>query len=137
MQNLTLLDEVFDRAGDVLDRHGGIDTVLVVEVDAVGSQPLERFFDDLRDMHGAAVQGDRAVNLEPEFACYHHLVADRRKRLADKLLVCIWPVDLGCVEEGNALLERGADGLDALGLVGSRAIVGADAHASGADFRDF
>ena len=40
MQNLALLDEVFDRAGDILNRHGGIDTVLIVEVDTVGSQPL-------------------------------------------------------------------------------------------------
>ena len=56
VQNLALLDEVFHRAGDVLDRHGRIDAVLVVEIDAVGPQALERFLDDLPDVLRSAVQ---------------------------------------------------------------------------------
>ncbi len=40
VQNLTLLDQLFNRTGDILDWHLRIDTVLVVEVDAIGSQPL-------------------------------------------------------------------------------------------------
>ena len=48
-----LLDELVDRAGDVLDRHGGSDAVLVGEVDTVGLQALDRGLRDLIDVAGA------------------------------------------------------------------------------------
>ena len=35
--HFSLADELPDRAGHVLDRHGRVDPVLVIEVDAVGS----------------------------------------------------------------------------------------------------
>ena len=41
VQHLPLADELPDRAGHIFDRHGRVDPVLVVEVDAVGSQTRE------------------------------------------------------------------------------------------------
>jgi len=58
MQNLALGNEILDRAGDVLNRHIGIDTVLVIQVDTVGLQPFERFLYDFLDVFWTAVQGN-------------------------------------------------------------------------------
>jgi hypothetical protein len=39
--DLTGVDEVFDGSGDVLDRHVGVDPVLVEQIDPVGPQSLQ------------------------------------------------------------------------------------------------
>src|SRR3546814_5619336 len=52
--NLALGDEVFHRAGHVLDRHVGIDAVLVEQVDDVGAQALERRLGNGADEIGRA-----------------------------------------------------------------------------------
>ena len=78
-----------------------------------------------------------AFEVEAELGRDHDLVADGRERLADKLFVGVGAVDLGRIEERDALFVGGANDLDALVSVGGRAVVGADAHAPGAHFRDF
>ena len=62
MQDLPFLDQLLDRAGDILDRHVRIDAVLVEQVDAIGLQALERCLDDLLDVLGPAVEADRAID---------------------------------------------------------------------------
>ena len=60
--DLALAHEVGHRAHDVLDRHGGVDAVLVEEVDAVGGEPAERALDGLADVLRPAVHArDAAV----------------------------------------------------------------------------
>ena len=104
VQNLPGLDQILDRAGHVFDRHGEIDAVLVVEIDAVGPEALERFLDDLPDTLRPAVQPVRAVDLEAELGGDGDLVADRREGLADQFLVDVGTVDFRGVEEPDALL---------------------------------
>ncbi len=83
MADLAGGDELLDRPGDILHRHGGIDAMLVEQVDAVGLQPLERGVGDLADMRGPAVDaGRRGRVLEAEFRGDDDLVAERRERLA-------------------------------------------------------
>ena len=41
MQNFALLDDVFDRAGHLFDRHARVDAVLVIQVDMIGPQSLK------------------------------------------------------------------------------------------------
>ena len=57
----------------------------------VGPQPLERGLGDLPDVLGPAVQaalpGRLRIELEAELGGDHDLVAERRERLADELLV--------------------------------------------------
>ena len=53
-------DQVLHRAGDVLDRHFGIDAVLVEQIDGVDLEPLERGVGDLLDVLGPAVQARAA-----------------------------------------------------------------------------
>ncbi len=104
-------DQVANGAGHILDRHRGVDPVLIHEVDAVGAQPAQRSLDGLADVFWAAVEAAerlaaRGVHREPELGGDDHLVPDRLERLADQLLVDERAVDLGGVEEGDAALGR-------------------------------
>ena len=115
--DLAFADQVLHRARDVLDRHVRIDAVLIEQIDAIGLQPLQRGLGDLPDVLGPAVQAgsaDRWPNFEAELGGDHDLVAERRERLADQLLVGERAVDLGGVEEGDAALDGGADQRDRL-----------------------
>ena len=71
---------------------------------------LGHLLDVLRAAVGAAAtRAGRQIDVEPELGGDHHLVADRRQRLADELLVGERPVDLGRIEEGHTpfVRERG------------------------------
>jgi hypothetical protein len=70
------------------------------------------------------------VDVESELGRDHDLVAYRGKGLADELLVDERPVELGSVEEGDALVDREADQVKAALPVNGPAIGGAQAHAS-------
>jgi hypothetical protein len=61
MQDLSLRHQVLDRASDVLDRHRGIDTVLVKQVDAISAQALEHAFDGELDALRPAVESGAAL----------------------------------------------------------------------------
>ena len=67
VQNLSCLDQILDRAGHVLDRHVRVDAVLVVEIDAVGPEALERSLDDFLDVLGMAVE-TAGFDVEAELA---------------------------------------------------------------------
>ena len=119
-------------AGDVLDRHLGINPVLVEQVDPVGPQPLQHLVDDGADVLGSAVE-PAWVELEAELGGQHHLVADRFQRLSDEDLVGEGSVRLRGVEERHPLLVGAADQLDAVVGVDRVAVVGAEAHAAQPD----
>lgn len=59
--DLALDDEVGQRADGLLDGGVRVDAVLVIEVDVVGSEPLERAFDSRLDIAGAAVDDSGAA----------------------------------------------------------------------------
>jgi len=61
--DLALLNQVLHRARDVLDGHIRIDAVLVMQIDRVDLEPLERALDRLLDVLGRAVQGAPMGNL--------------------------------------------------------------------------
>ena len=101
---------------------------------------LQRGLGDLADVLRPAVEAAlparRGVDVEAELGGDHHLVAQRRKRLADQLLVGERAVDLGGVEEGDAALDGGAEQRDHLRPVARLAVGEAQAHAAEADGRD-
>ena len=114
--DLAFADQVLHRAGDVLDRHVGIDAVLIEEIDAVGLEPLQRRVGHLADVRGPAVEAGllSVLEPEPELGRDHHLVANRSERFADELFVRERPVHLGGVEERDAAVDRRADDGDAV-----------------------
>ena len=122
MLDLAGLDQSLDRPRHVLDRHVGVDAVLVEEVDDLDAEALERPFHRLADLFGPAVHSRHLAvdDVEAELGGDHHPVADRPQRLADDLLVGEGAVDFRRVEEGDAALRRVADQLDRLGLARAR-----------------
>ncbi len=123
MLDLALLDQVLDRAGHVLDRHVGIDAVLIEQIDAVGPEPLQRASATCLDVLRPAVQPAEALRRR-RIESWPNLVAittwsrNGRQRFAHEFLVRVRAVDLGGVEEGDAALDGRPDQRDHLLLVG-------------------
>ena len=120
MQDLALAHQLGQHADGVLDGSARVDAVLVVQVDAVGAQPLQRALDSSTDVGGAAV--DHAalapgVRDEPELRGDHNLVAAALDRLSDDLLAVERPVDLGGVDLSHPQIQGPADGADRLRVV--------------------
>jgi hypothetical protein len=123
-------DQVLDRSSDVLDRHLGVDAVLVQQIDGVDTEALERAVHGLADVLGVAREADLpalGVEAEPELGGDDHLVTEGGEGLTDELLVHERAVHLSGVEEAHAPLHRRPDHRDALLAVRGRAEAGADA----------
>ena len=116
-RTLPSLDQLGHRADRLLDRHVGVDAVLVVEVDVVGAEALQRALDRAADVLGRAVERTdrghvarrRVVHPARELGRDHVLVAAALDRAADELLVGQGPVELRGVEEVDPELERALD----------------------------
>lgn len=78
--DLPPLDQLLDRAGHLLDRDVAVDTVLVEQVDVVGTQPFQRLVDGAADRFGPAVQTPRLPGgqLEAELGRDDDLIPDAR-----------------------------------------------------------
>ena len=135
--HLALLDQLLDRARHVLDRHLGVDPVLVEQVDEVGPQPTQRPVERLANVLRPTVQLSVAlIQREAELGRDDDLVAARRESLADHFFVVVRPVDLRGVEEGHAVVDGFAQEVDHGPPVGRGAERLADPHAAQADCRD-
>ena len=95
------------RADGLLDRRVRVDAVLVVEVDVVGAEPLQRALDRAAHVLGRAVEhpvrrSSVGVRAMPNFVAI--TTSSRRPAIAapEQLLVRVRAVDLGGVEEGHA-----------------------------------
>jgi hypothetical protein len=75
--------------------------------------------------------------VEAELGGNHHLAADRGKGFAHELFVDKRAVGLGGIEKGDATIHGSSNHGDHLLPVCCRTIVGAHAHASEPDCRDF
>src|SRR6266568_135884 len=129
LQNLSLFEEVFNRTCHVFDWHFRINAVLVIEINAISSKALERGLNHLLDVLWPAIKSYCPINLKTELACDNNFVAERREGFSDKLFVCIWAANFGCIEKRDALFKRCTYSLNALVYVCGRSVVGADTHA--------
>jgi hypothetical protein len=107
--HLSLLNELFHRASDVLDGYIWVDSVLIEEVDCVGLQPPQRRVGNFADVLRAAVRAaaPRSVrgDVEAEFCRDHHLIANGSERLTDEFLICERAVGFRRVEKGDAAID--------------------------------
>ena len=93
--------------------------MLVVQVDVVGAEPLQRALDRGSDVGRGAVEDTGAatgVRDEAELRRQHDLLASTLDGPADQLLVVVGAVDLGRVEVGDAQIQRPVDGANRLGV---------------------
>src|SRR4051794_24525989 len=120
--DLALLHELGHRADGLLDRRLGVDAVLVVEVDGVHAEALERRLARLAHVAGVAADAEELAVLAAHVA---ELRGDQRalpaplaQRAADEPLVGERAVHVGGVEQCRPELERAVDGAHRLALVG-------------------
>jgi hypothetical protein len=118
--DLALGDELVERPDGLLDRRLGVGRVQLVELDAVGLQPSQRRLDGVADVRAGALGTPRlrALDGEPGVAPLrreHDLVArgaaglregDAHEGLGGRGRVA---VDVGGVEERDAVIDRGVD----------------------------
>jgi hypothetical protein len=127
VNDFALGDEVLNGSSHVLDRDGGIDAVLVEQVDSVGAEALQHRVDGATYVVGLAVGSASPlpglrVAVEPEHRGDDHLVTYGLKRFADDAFGLQWPVGFGRVEERHALVNRGADEGDHVGAAADRPV---------------
>src|SRR5260370_28652339 len=85
VQNLSFFNQFFDGVCHILDWHIRIDPVLVVEINAVGSEALQRFLDYFPDMLWLAVKTAALLVFQAERPCDTHPVPETREFFSDQL----------------------------------------------------
>src|SRR5690348_3683087 len=114
MTYLALCDELGHRAYRVLDRHGRVDAMLVVEVDDLDAEPLQAGFARLSDVLRTAVDALARRRLDlAEFGGEHDPVAPPFERAAQELLVVAPAIHVGGIEEVDAVVDGVLDEGDA------------------------
>jgi hypothetical protein len=141
MLDLALADQVLHRSGHVFDGHGGVDAVLVEEIDGVGLEPFQRCLGDLFNVLRAAVQprlfAGVGIEFEPELGGDRHLLAERSQRLAHQFLVEKGAVNFRRIEKRDAEFDGFADHRNHFLLVFGRAVAEAHSHAAEPDGGNF
>ena len=113
------LHQVGDRADGVLDRHLRIEARRPVDVDVAAPEPGQAVADRVLDRDRAGVEaepGAIGAAQRAELDAEQRAVAPIGDRLADQQLVLAGAVEVAGVEDIDAVVERGVDGRDALGL---------------------
>ena len=136
--HLACRDQVLDGSGGVFNGHIGVDAVLVVEIDDIDLQSLERAFHGTLDLFRRAIGSLGAtssvgIDIESELGGDDDLFAEGREGLADEFLIGEGAVDLRGVEEGDAALDGGTEKRDHLVLFRERFVGKAQAHATEAE----
>jgi hypothetical protein len=140
--DLTLLNQVLHRSCYILDRHVWVNPVLIVQIDHVGLEALERSLDRFLDVLRPAIQGIPLASIlrirsPAELGGNDHPIAEWSKSLAYEFFVREWTVDFGRIEKCDAAFDRRSNQGDSLLLVYRRAVAKAQPHASQPNGRYF
>jgi len=133
--HLAALDEPAHLADRILDRHAGVDAVLVIEVDRIETEPLQTGIAGLTHVFGAAVDAVGAAGVAglAELGRDHEVIAPfPLQRAADQLLVLAPAIHVGAVEMIDPEIDRAMDQLDP-GRVIARPVSAGQRHAAEPD----
>jgi hypothetical protein len=137
LPDLAFPDQVLHGPRHIFDRHVWVDAVLVVQVDRLDPEPLERALGALTDPLRPTVHHLlTAIHPEPELRGDHDPVADGGEGLSHELLVREGAVHLGGIEERDAAFDGLTDERDHLRPIRCPTVGHAHAHAAEADRRD-
>src|SRR5438876_391631 len=98
---------------------------------------LRRLSDSSTTVLWLTIKSAAILVVEAKFGGDSDFVANRCERFSNKFFICIWAVDLGCIEECDAFFTGCTNDLNALVSVCGGSVVGANAHAPKSHFRDF
>ena len=132
-------DQFGHRPHRFFNRRGGVDAMLIVEIDHIDIQPFETRLAGrshiFRPAVDPALQRFVRVAHESELRRQHHLFPTTGDRTADKLLIRPRPVHIGGIQKVQPPIQSMMDRCDRFRII-ARAIEIAHAHATQADFRD-
>ena len=120
-------------SGNFLDRNIRIGAVLIIQIDMIGAEPLQRCVCGFPYRFGARVGNKRLVDLGrihiefySEFCRYYHLAANIFERFSDKRFVLMrivgCSVNLRCIEEIISRFNRAAYRFNGGFLIGRSAV---------------
>src|SRR5579863_3503000 len=133
--DLALLNQLRHGAHGILGRHGGIDAVLVVQIDHLDAQTLEARLAGTDDKFGTAVGDLAAAAAEiAELRRQNHFGAATFDGFADQLLIVAAAIGVGSVEHRDAAIQRLANERDPV-IVVACAIDARERHAAEPDRR--
>ncbi len=140
MLHLPFLDQLLQRSRNVFDRHVGINTMLIKQIDTIRPESFERSFRNLFDVFGPAINTNLLAlwpNLETKLRRDHYLVTKRSKRFAHQLFIHEWSINFRGIEKSDPTLHGSSDQRNHLLLIGSRPISEAHPHATEPERRHF
>jgi hypothetical protein len=115
------------RADRLFDGHLGIDPVLIVKVDGVDLEPLQRGVACLAHVVGRAVDAEERPVLVADVAELrgnHALIAAALQRASEQTFVGEGAVDVCCVEEVHSDVQGAVDGGDRLAFIAAGVEIG-------------
>ncbi len=141
MPHLAFGDQLAQSACNLLDRHIGIDPVLIEQVDTISLQAPERRLGHHADVLRPTVEptaafGGDGIDVEAELGRNHHPISHRGQGLADQFFIDERAVRLCRVEQRHPQIDRLADQGNHVRFVRRRAVEGAHAHAAQSKGRD-
>lgn len=139
--HLALADQLLHGSRNLLDRNRWIYSVLVKEIDVVGLQSLERAFDNLADVLGAAVESARAaaigIDVKAKLRGNDNMSAHCGKRLTQQRLIGEGAIELRRIEERDTQIDCGTYQRQTRLLLHGTAVFTAQPHATEPESRDF
>ena len=116
-----------------------VDAVLIVEIDDIDLEPLERALGAPLDVLRLAIHNllPAGIDLDPELRGYHHLPSKRSEGFAHEFFVRERAIYFSGVEECDAALDGRAKKSNHLLLVAGRTVGMAHSHAAKPDGRGF
>jgi hypothetical protein len=135
MLDLPLLDQILHGPRNVFNRDRGIDAMLIVEIDDIDSETLQGALDYLLDVLGLAIQAaptrfTRGGGCPAKRRRDDDLIAERRQRFADQLLVRKRAIHFRGIEECDAAFHGRLQQSDHRFPVWDRRVRPAHAHAA-------
>src|ERR1700693_5915944 len=104
MLHLTLLNQALHRSCYILDRNARVNAVLIVQIDDVGLEPLERALGCFLDVLWPAIEGGPLASLlrircPAKLRRDHHPTAEWSKSFAHEFFVREGTIDFGGIEK--------------------------------------
>src|SRR5436190_8544077 len=141
MLHLAFVNQFLHRTSYIFDRHFGINTVLIEQINNVRPESFQRSFSNFLDVLWTAVHTDGPTTLRIEFKSKlrgdHHLLAKRSEAFAHEFLVRERAINFGGIEKCDAAFHSRAKQRDHLVLIFGRAIAETHPHAAQSDCRYF
>src|SRR5580698_4258527 len=136
--HLAGFDEVRHRADSLLDRHGAIHAMLIIEVDLFDAEALERGVASRPYVFGPSVDLASTIGMadDSEFGRDDHAIPNRPELAPDQFLIVIRPIHVRGVEKIDSQFERTMERRNRFGIV-ARSVEFRHAHASESKFGNY